>query len=315
MCPGTPTPRRKGAAAGKRVSPRETGLPRKEWHFAGLSDAEARACCLYEYAREFAKASSELRRRLKAYAACRKARQGSPASNRSFTAYLSLYEMLGTPEGSPYSRADMANVPWCDLREDERNHAVALITPSSGPSVLKPGDEIPGMEIPTYYNPPKRDGQGITLRILQDVDSWPAYKADFDDFIVHTIAVAKTCHQRTDALQVGFFAVDWNHTNEHLRNALLNWLDTEIAKRANRKPAYGKRGKGKGAITADSRLKALGAFRLLRSGFTSERALAFSEQQCGTPLYLHPAEWSRAKTKTFPQTMKHLFRADAVWVE
>lgn len=296
----------------------KTGPPKEEWDYRRIPQEETLACCLYEYAREFSLGSPELQQKLTKRALAESAPKGSQERLGSFAAFCAVYDLLDTPLGSPYSRADMAIVPWMQLSAEERTHAKYLSEKRKQIPVTEAQAKaaFAGLvEAPRYVPPSKRGGQGVQVVIVADAADHPAAIPDFSDFFISKVALQRVRDLEEDALQFGFIAIDWNYTNEQLSNALLDWFDRELSKRPSRKPAYSKRGKEK-ENSPDGWLKALGATRLLRSGMTLQQARDYSAAAAsGLPIFSDISEWSRARRKTFPSIMKQLFGPNVVCFE
>jgi hypothetical protein len=287
-----------------------------------VPDEETLACCLYEYARELARGSSDLQAALKEEARYKRAPRDVDQYERSFKAYNAVSDFLETPRGMPYWQENMAFVPWVQLSADKRRREVERLARTGRPVAstckyaLKPGDEIPGLCVKVIWNPSKRGGRGIAFTRTASAEAVAALGVDFLEFVTLVTELSKKKGRPTDSLEFGMFAIDWNNTNEALRAALLDWLDKEIAARGKRRVAYSKRGRNNGNELVGW-LRALGAMRLRRSGMSIAEAMEYSAQATPAklPLFRNESDWSKAHRKTFPAVMRKLFGERAVWEE
>jgi hypothetical protein len=129
----------------------------------------------------------------------------------------------------------------------------------------------------------------------------PAGAKDFFSWVL----LDRSFHDETDQREYGFFALNWNHTNGQLIDEFEKWLNEKRGD--NRKAAASRQGESKPRLY----LKALGAKRLLDSGFTVVDAMDFATRILGNDkgFYCYESQWSRAKNEIVPAVLQTLFTA------
>lgn len=257
---------------------------REEWDFEDkgrLPDRELNHCLYYEYAREQASASARWRA---LFADIRDAH--GKGAQRHMAIHKSLRAVFGdSPVWQVFYEERLLTAPWQNFSADERKR------------LCKVG-KIPNLESFT-----KSIALNVTL--ARDLPEYAA--AGATDFASWRL-LDRRFHTEQAQREHGFLAVNWDYTDDVLREQFRTWLDE---KRGERKAVTSQQGKSK----PRQFLKALGAKRLLDAGLSVPDAQAhtmgFLKDKEGHPRALFEAErtWYDAKLKTVPEILAKLFSA------
>lgn len=252
-------------------------LPPHEWDFAGVPKEEKEACYLYEYAREFFKSSKHLQ---KFYDEWQK-----PAEKRSgqnYIAWIKARDLLTTrceifphinfenfpqiawqnlgiwPKEAPKAAqcklrqeaSEMVN-DWSNRFRKSRFSRLNMATVRQ----LEPSriiDEILQPIEKSYLSPGERYAEQLLREFEPPKD--------------HLLTIFKNQHDRPSRkvlgeTEYGFFAIDWGHNDNQIKQAFKEWLDDQREERkklglSDKKPAKGNRG------SYADRLRWLGALRV-----------------------------------------------------
>ncbi len=152
---------------------------------------------------------------------------------------------------------------------------------------------------------PQNFRENVCLSIMLERDFHEYARAGVKDFF-SWVLLDRSFHDETDQREHGFFALNWNYTNGQLIDEFKRWLDEKRGD--NRKAAASRQGESK----LRQHLTALGAKRLLDSGFTVVEAMDYTDSKLGNNkgLYGHESQWSRAKTRIVPAALQILFSAE-----
>lgn len=263
---------------------------REEWDFEDkgrLPDREQNHCLYYEYAREQASASARWRA---LFEDVRDAHR--KGAQRHIAIHKSLRAVFGdSPVWQVFYEEQLLTAPWQKFSSGERQR-------------LCKEEKIPDLESFTR-------SVALSLTLARDLPEYAA--AGATDFASWRL-LDQCFHTEQAQREHGFLAVNWDYTDDVLREQFRTWLDE---KRGERKAVTSQQGKSK----PRQFLKALGAKRLLDAGLSVPDAQAhtmgFLKDKEGHPRALFEAErtWSDAKLKTVPEMLTRLFRASSPRVE
>jgi len=94
-------------------------------------------------------------------------------------------------------------------------------------------------------------------------------------------------------IELAVFQIDYNRPDDKLVDEFKNWLK---ARRREKQYAPQERRGRSDARRCRSELNALGASRLLSSGFSIKQAIDFTDRESGSPLYDDPSNWSKTRS-------------------
>jgi hypothetical protein len=249
-------------------------LPSFEWNFESVPAEELEICFHYEYTREHAKHSNrwhELTKRSK---------------NEKFVFSAESLKKISSIFGQGKHlhfifNSSFATTPWQALDKQTRRDEAKQFTL----------DKLSAQNFQEYIS--------LFVALQRDLpENAPAGVMNFDSWVL----LDKCFHDEYDQREYGFFAINWNYTDGQLIDEFKKWLAT---KRGDHSPSASQRGRRKQRL----HLRALGAKRLLESGFTVVEAMNYTETILGKdkPLYSNENQWSRAKTQIVPAVLQLLF--------
>lgn len=265
---------KKGPAASKPVPPRE------EWDFeeTRVPESELHHCLYYEYAREQANASPLWRTLVSDFAGGK--------TKRCSDCIKTHNAVFGSFRVWPiYLEERFLTTPWQSLKASERNQLCKDV-------------KIPSLESFTM-------SVALHLTLVRDLAEYSA--AGATSFASWRL-LDQCFHTEQAQREHGFLAVNWDYTDEVLKEQFAAWL---IEKRGERMATTSEQGKSKPRPW----LKALGAKRLQDAGLSVPDAqvhtMGFLKDKEGHPRALYEANrsWSDAKRKTVPETLARLFGA------
>jgi hypothetical protein len=254
-------------------------ISEQEWRFDTVRDEELNLCFLYEYGREQAESSPRWHKLAKQVRALG-GRKGSLRHR------LQMFSIFGkAPRLFWFNMPDFVATPWQAVPEKLRREETKQFNEKRS----KPQNF--------------REAIALSMTLERDLHGWArAGATDYESWVL----LDRCFHDETNQREYGFFALDWNYTDSHLIEEFKKWL---VAKRGDRRPSESRQGKNK----ARQHLNALGAKRLLDSGFTVAQAMEYTQRflkdEAGhsRPLYDSERGWSKAKNEIVPAVLKLLF--------
>lgn len=200
--------------------------------------------------------------------------------------HKSLHSVFGgSPVWGLFTTEQLLTAPWQKFSSGERQR-------------LCKEEKIPGLESFTK-------NVALSLTLARDLPEYAA--AGATDFASWRL-LDECFHTEQAQREHGFLAVNWDYTDDVLKEQFQTWL---AEKRGERKAVTSQQGKSKPRPF----LKALGAKRLLDAGLSVPDAQAhtmrFLTDSEGNPCALFEAErtWSDAKLKTVPEILARVFGA------
>lgn len=259
---------KKGTAASKPVPPRE------EWDFeeTRVPESELRHCLYYEYAREQANASPLWRTLVSDFSSGKK----RPFSDmvKTHNAVFSRFRVWPI-----FFEERFLITPWQSLKPTERNQLCKDV-------------KIPNPESFTR-------SIALHLTLVRDLAEYSA--AGATNFASWRL-LDQCCHTEQAQREHGFLGVNWDYTDEVLKEQFEAWLKE---KRGKQKASTSQQGKS----NIRAYLKALGAKRILDAGFSPRSAIDRTAEILGEagPLYCDDGKWYNARDRTVPNLLARFF--------